>query len=758
MSRYQRVSRCFCRVLLLAITGLGVATSPAAAQAPNPAPASPPQPAAGGLHLRVLRKGVGTPVNHAEIRLPGSDKQFTDKQGELSVLAPQGAGKLEVYRAGFETYSIDLSEVAGKNNLDIYLLPGVPDDNEVVVRGDKRPEASRKTVSVAEAVKVAPGGDPAQIPKLLPGVQSSTFSPQIVVRGSGPNDSLYLVDDFQVPFIFHLIGNISVMPDQLLSDVEFSTGGFGSQYGNATGGVVTLRTKSEVPERAQTELRINIPLYSSLYHEHPVNDGKDYVALSARRSYLELFLPAVLKKAGATDLTVVPSFGDEHAYYYHPTADGYVKVIGIHAYDGLHLITDADVSNTPDGKATFNLQNSFELAGVEWHRDLGQGWSMNIEPSISNQDAAITLIDNNIDIDVIAANVHIDAIKRLGGRDRLYLGTELGYGIANVSVLAPQPNSNDPFYDPLDAPKLHATEHLHVSNIAAWVATDQDIGDLTLTPGIRAFYFSQLKRTGYDPRLNWRYQLNKNNALKGAIGQYSEAPQYQDTDATFGNPNLKYIRSYHYVLGVETNWSERWMTDFQVFYKDIEDLVASDPVNIRNNSGTLLSAGFETFIRRNLTERLFGWLSYTYSKNVQRENPGEAYHRSQYDQTQVLNVAGNYKFTSVWDAGGRALYHTGDTFTGVDHAAYDTDLDKYQARQSPTQQLYNARQPPYYEFDLYGDRDYLFDTWKLTWRFGVEYLALQRQVQGVQYNYDYSKLNYFRGVPPIPYIEFRGVL
>jgi hypothetical protein len=43
-------------------------------------------------------------------------------------------------------------------------------------------------------------------------------------------------------------------------------------------------------------------------------------------------------------------------------------------------------------------------------------------------------------------------------------------------------------------------------------------------------------------------------------------------------------------------------------------------------------------------------------------------------------------------------------------------------------------------------------------RFGVEFLALQRPVQGIQNNYDYSKEEYFRGIPPIPYLEVRGIL
>jgi outer membrane receptor protein involved in Fe transport len=324
--------------------------------------------------------------------------------------------------------------------------------------------------------------------------------------------------------------------------------------------------------------------------------------------------------------------------------------------------------------------------------------------------------------------------------------------------LAPQPNNSDPFFDAQSAPKKQAAESIDYTSESLWLAAETWFGDLLVTPGVRAFHYSQVKRTDADPRLNLRYQLTTDHALKAAVGQYSETPQFQDTDATFGNPNLKYIRSFHYILGVETNWSDLWLSDIQAFYKVIDHVVESDAVHNVSNSGSAISTGLEVFVRRNLTERLFGWLAYTYSRNLAREDSLMRYHHSQYDQTQVLNLAGNYKLSALWDLGGRAVARTGNTYTGVDHSVYNVDLDKYQPRQGVNAPLYNKREPPYYELDLYADRDVLYDTWKLTWRFGIEYLALKPQVQGVQYNYDYSELKYFRGVPPIPYLEVRGVL
>ena len=748
--------------LAMALLGAASTLSPTL-QAQTPAPAAlttAPASVVPGVNvvtLKVRVKGSGAPIANAEVTTPNRNKQFTNKQGELIWAIPNEDGQIKIYRAGQETEILEISALRGKKQVDIFMLPAIAADNEVIVRGERRPEASRKTITIAEAVKVAPGGDPAQVPKLLPGVQSRSFSPDIVVRGSAPEDSLYRVDNYDMPFIFHRIGNLSVVPPQMLADVEFSTGGFGGQYGNVTGGVVVLHTRSDVPETPKFEFKVNIPFYSALYYETPVNHGKDLLAASVRRSYLEAFLPLILKKNDA-DLTVVPFFGDEHLFYFHPTDDGHLKILATHAYDGLHLLFPSDAATSPSGKAKFDFKTSFELIGVEWKKSLDNNWTMILAPNLFNNDNSIDVIDNTIDIKVRGLVAHADFTRKLDGKNRLYLGGELGSGLADIYVVAPVVNNDDPFFDPASAPKLTVSERVIYSSATGWVATDRYIGDLMFTPGLRPFYYSQVKKSGYDPRLNWRYQLSKDHALKGAIGQYSETPQFQDVDKVFGNPDLKYIRSTHYILGLETAWTDRWLSDVQVFYKEINGLVRSDPVTVKNNDGRLISSGFEFFIRRNVTERLFGWVAYTYSRNRERDKPGSRYRNGQYDQTNVLNLVGNYKITPIWDLGGRFVYHTGDTYTGVDHSVYDANLDKYQARSGLNTQPYNKRLPSYHELDIYAERDILYDTSKLTWRMGIEYLALQRQAQGVQYNYDYTKTTYFRGIPPIPYIELRGTI
>ena len=184
-------------------------------------------------------------------------------------------------------------------------------------------------------------------------------------------------------------------------------------------------------------------------------------------------------------------------------------------------------------------------------------------------------------------------------------------------------------------------------------------------------------------------------------------------------------------------------------------MIKNDSLERYANSGRLESRGFEAFIRRNLTARLFGWFTYTYSVTRERDDDSKPWYPGQYDQTQVANFVTSYKLTNLWEVGGRMKINTGDTFTPKGDAVYNSNLDKYQPRDTG-EGTNSQRLPTYKELSLFGSREFLANTWKSMLRFGLEYLWLKPQVYGVQYNYDFSKKEYFTGVPVIPYIEYKG--
>ena len=159
--------------------------------------------------VRFRKKGSGDVISRTEVAISSAEVAGIGKRvqaaadGTVTVEAEESA-LLRFSRFGFkplEVKVIDLVEKAKARLLtepqegqiqlkvDIFLEPALGADDTVIVQGKKRPGVSKQIISVEEARRVAPGGDPGQVTKLMPGVQRQAFGSQVVIRGSAPGDS-----------------------------------------------------------------------------------------------------------------------------------------------------------------------------------------------------------------------------------------------------------------------------------------------------------------------------------------------------------------------------------------------------------------------------------------------------------------------------------------------------------------------------------------------------------------------------------------
>ncbi len=726
-----------------------------------------------GVTLKITAKGNGLPVGKAEVKING-ETLYSDAEGRVKIKVPdQGNGIVTVVRKGFERLEIKFADLRPNGEFGVHLYPGTPDDTVILVQGKRNSAVSRKSVSIEEAAKIAPGGDPAQIVKLLPGVHAAGRGAggrggggpggggsQIIVQGSGPHDSRYFVDDLEVPFIFHAIGNLSVIPGDLLDSVDFESAGFGTEHGDATGGIITLRTKNEIPERPRTSFVTNIPFYSGFLYTAPLSESSS-LTVGARRSYIDFFIQKFIdartKNDKSASVTLSPYFSDGDVQYLKKTEDGYFKVTLLGALDGTKALIPVGFYSGTDGHTDVHFYTKFLDFGVERAQRLDKDWKYVTTPQIYYYRSTAKIGEINSDSSVIKLRVPTQFTRRLGKEENLYLGFDPDYTIANSSRFAPKFQFDDPTFDIEDAPLEKSDDVEKYSSLAGWASVDSVLGSLVVTPGLRVTHNGQIKETVADPRIRTRYALTEANTLKAAAGQYSESPQPAQAAPESGNPDLHFIKSYHYVLGVDSKWNEAWTTEVSVYSKTGHQLVESDSDRNYANKGDMHSKGLEIMIRRNLTGRLFGWLSYTYSKTEERPSKTEAWRTATYDQTHVLTVVGDYRLTGLWDIGGRYDHHTGGTYDTISHSVFNSNLDKYQARPEESD-INKGRVPASNSITAYFTRDILYDTWKLALRFGVEQYWYKPQVSSVEYNYNFTKTVDSKSLTTIPFIEVKGEL
>lgn len=723
-------------------------TTQAPAQQPNPIGAQTET-----FSIIIREKGTGRAIKRAEVRV-GTNSSYSDPEGRVDISLSEDITKILINKKAFEQQIITVKK-GDKSPLEIFLPPDEPDDEEIIIVGKKRPEASKKSVTVRETKRIAPQGDPAQITKLLPGVQSNGFSTDVIVRGSAPEDSSYFIDGIQTPSIFHQVQNLSIITDKLIKDVAFTAGGFGPQYGEATGGIVSLQTTDEIPEFANTQFKLNVPFYIGLFHESPLSQDQS-VSISVRKSLLENILPRVLPKDLGT--SVIPFFEDVNLRYLKTDEHGFYKFTTLYSRDGLTLSTPFDESDSEDGKLNLNFDNRFIILGLERSYRFNDNWSVSSTPYFRWSRIKIAGGQDSFYLNNHSFTLRTEFRYKLARRRYIYLGLEPNLINAEVEAKAPIVDSSDPFADSESAERISAEQTVKGYNVGAWAAVDLGLSDILLRPGIRVSYDYLINKSIVDPRLSGQYKLGKDHTLKAAIGQYSVAPSPQESSKQFGNPKLGYEISNHYVLGVESNWGKRWTSDIQFFRKRTYKLIFSSPTSERYaGTGTRLTDGFELFIRRNLTQKLFGWLAYTYSISKEQKSDNTPIFNSEYDQTHNLQFISSYRITALVDLGIRVKYTSGFPYTPVEGSTYDANLDKYLPvydRLNPNK----SRLPDSHSVDLFVTYDSLFNYWKLSYQLGIQFLSFSEQATNIQYNYDYSETEFIRSLPPIPYIQITGDL
>ncbi len=169
-------------------------------------------------------------------------------------------------------------------------------------------------------------------------------------------------------------------------------------------------------------------------------------------------------------------------------------------------------------------------------------------------------------------------------------------------------------------------------------------GDITLTYGARATYWSYNKETDISPRFqvswlpNKKYNalhMNDTNAnlkrdiiLKAAVGVYYQPPFYRELRNNNGilNPNIKSQKSTHFVLGGDMNlkiWDRPFKIFSEIYYKQLKDLIPYeiDDVRIRylaDKTSNGYASGLDFRINGEFIKHEESWFSLSYLNT--REN------------------------------------------------------------------------------------------------------------------------------------------
>ncbi|MDP3683950.1 MAG: carboxypeptidase-like regulatory domain-containing protein, partial [Ignavibacteria bacterium] len=246
---------------------------------------------------------------------------------------PVGKQKLKFSTIGYDSRIMEVEIVSNKIvTLNITLEENPIEISEVKIIGSKVRTHSDTRTSVIEldpkSAKVLPGAaeDVMRTLQSLPGVLApNDFSSQLIVRGSGPDQNLIIIDDIEIFNPYRLYGAVSMFNPDAVSDVNLISGGFPAKYGDRLSAVLDV-TNKEGSKTSYLSGSLNASIISAnliLEGKNPF-DLKGSWTINSRRTYYDFIIEPFIKKAGLVDENVsLPNFYDVQSKFVFGPFEGH---------------------------------------------------------------------------------------------------------------------------------------------------------------------------------------------------------------------------------------------------------------------------------------------------------------------------------------------------------------------------------------------------------------------------------------------------
>ena len=720
------------------------------------------------LVVRLVEKGTrnaaaGVPVTVYPRDGKNERHVLTDGGGMAALVAlDPGPARVIIKAPGYRPFEIVEVLKAGEELGVRYMIERDSyDDFTTVVEETRIQETSRRILKPREITKAAgTQGDPVRVIQNLPGVARAPFGlGQLSIRGPAPFQSRYYFDEMEVPLLFHFGGLRTVYSGDILDRIDFLPGGFTGRYGNAVGGIVSSYTRS--PRANRYHLIADINTYDSqVLVEGPVAKNLSFYA-TARRSYIDLILKALLKNRPGFSFTVAPRYYDyQTALEWKPSEKDVRTLQLLGSDDALLFLLDRPADTDPSLRGNFRLETSSHRVATHWKKSLAQGWrSSSHLGAVRNR----VLIDTSngpwfklTSWDVnLRQEVEHDITDELSTQMGLVSDTTFFKAGARV---APAFTSRGGVQAPnLSGSLIETYETGTLATAALFNVWNWSPGKYTFSPSHRLDWGDYGTPVTLNPRLSARRTLSATDTVKASLGLYHQRPRAPEVVQNFGNPDVGSRYAIHYVAGYEREIPWRFLPlnlDWQLFYRDIHNEIVPVASSKRyDNSGSGYAAGSEVYLKYGAPDMINGWVSYTLSRTRLRERDEDSYYPFQNDQTHILTWVGNVPLGNHWEFGLRFRYTTGNPYTPVNDGVYSANSDSYIPVRGP---LYSRRMPDFHQLDVRIEKRWVQDSWILSAYLEINNLYNRKNVEAVNYAYDYRTSTFVNGLPILPTFGIRG--
>lgn len=720
---------------------------------------------------QVTDKADNSPLPFVAVRIQdGSNGGITDESGKYTIpnLKP-GLYNVVCEVIGYKSaISYEVEVTIDRPAILNFQLEQDQKETEVVeivgsnISNREESPISIRTIGTNE-IKRNPGGnrDISRAIRSLPGVAAvPSFRNDIIIRGGAANENRFYIDGIEIPVINHFStqgasgGPVGMLNVDLIKEVEFYSGAFPANRGNALSSVLEF----EIKEARTDKYTANVVMGSSDFAvaaEGPTGKNSGLI-VSARRSYLQGLFQVL-------GLPFLPTYNDFQFKWKTKIDDkNQLTILGLGAIDQFELNLGIDDDPEDENFA----RNAYLLANLpineQWNYTIGTKWDHYTDNGkwtfVASRNAlqndAYKFINNDdalpktFDYTSHEAENKFRVENKIFGKKGWKLVYGAGYEYAQFSVN----NRTERYVAALDTTLAFAyNAALNLSKYGVFLQSSKTMmkNRLVLSAGLRAdgnAFNESMKNpiNQLSPRVSARYAFAPQWSINMNSGIYYQLPSYTALgyaeEGVLANTSMKYIRNSQVVAGIEYDWDKRnTIITVEGFYKYYDQY----PVSINNgislanlgadfgvvgnellsSTGKGRSSGVEVLYQQRFYKGLYGIFAYTYVRSEFTGLDGK-YVPSSWDSRHLLSVTGGWKFGKNWEIGGRFLFSGGLPYTpdNLDASLKIETWNTLNAAIPDWSRLNSQRIRSFNQLDVRVDKKWFFTKWSLDLFFDVQNL------------------------------------
>ena len=681
------------------------------------------------------------PLLGANVIIEGTEKgAISDENGffQISEIKPQSYNLLVSY-IGYQSKKIFNIIIKSKGNqtLEIYLLESAQELDEVVLfespfKKSKETPLSINTFSRVE-IESYPGADNdvTKVVQSMPGLSPSVggFRNDIIIRGGAPNETVYYLDEIEIPNINHFStqgsagGPQGMINISFIDEVTLSTSAFGVEYDNPLSGVLQFNQKNGNPREISGNFRFGAS-DSAITVEGPLSkeeNNNTTLIFSARKSYLQFLFKLI-------GLPIRPDYWDFQGKINHKI-DEYnsINIVGLGAIDDFSVEAPEDFDFTQQSfleQVPIIKQNSTTI-GASWIRKFKETKGQFVLALSTNKLKNIfSRYDDNENLEgIYFRNDSHEWETKLRAKTTNYLKDwKITWG-GNIQYSDYYNNTTD-YYNQIE----YLTKiNFYKYGLFGSVSKSFIDSKLDVSIGIRTdednFSTGSKLIDNLSPRVSTSYALTKDRRLKWntSIGTYFKIPTYtvlgfRNLTGNFTNQNAKYTKSNHYVTGFDYSIGNASKISIEGFIKRYFDFPVSilDGVSLANKGadfevlgnedivtiGEGRTKGIEFLFQQKLTRNFYGIFSYTFFKSEFTDINGD-YLPSVWDSKHLSSFSGGYKLKRNWEISSRWRFAGKTPYVPYD---LEASLNNYPNMVLDYSQLGNVKLDNFSQIDVRFDK------------------------------------------------------